>query len=80
MKMQGNVQDTGVQSTPEVKQKAMEHPFPKPLSLNDALTIELLTERYEGVDAAFVKFETDTHVILRVPQILRPRPNVWRQS
>lgn len=48
-----------------------ERPFRKPLSQNDALLIELVTKRYIGRDAPFVKVETETEVILRIPPHIR---------
>lgn len=44
----------------------------KPLSMNDELMIEVLTHRYEGVEAPFVRFEDETSVTLRIPKIIRP--------
>lgn len=48
-----------------------ERRFPKPLSVHDAELIELVTKRYYGVDAPFVKFDEDDAVVLRIPQVVR---------
>lgn len=60
--------------TIEDERAITERPFRKPLSLNDQLLIELVTKRYVGRDAPFVKVETETEVILRIP------PGVRRKS
>lgn len=41
----------------------------KPLTMNDRIMIELLTHKYEGVDAAFIKVEDESSVTLRIPKI-----------
>lgn len=62
------------ESEGSVTQHALEHRFPKvegKLSLNDSLTVRLLTERYEGVDDVFCAFDEPDAVVLRVPPVIR---------
>ena len=40
----------------------------KPLTPEQSLTLRLVAERYEGRDAAFVLFEDDLSVSLRIPE------------
>lgn len=47
--------------------------FQEPLDPMDELTIQLLTERYEGADGTpFMKITSEGRVTLIVPQIIRP--------
>jgi hypothetical protein len=49
--------------------------FPKPLDAEQALMIELITDRYEGAGVAqFVKVENESSVTLHVPKIIRRVP------
>lgn len=51
-----------------------ERRFPKPLTLDDERLIHLLNDRYTGMDAPFIRVETEDEVVLRVP------PGVRRKS
>jgi hypothetical protein len=49
--------------------------FPKPLDDEQALMIELITERYEGAGVAqFVRIENESTVTLHVPKVIRRIP------
>ena len=43
----------------------------KPLTLDERLLIDLLMQRYEGVDELFLKFEDEHSITLKIPRIRR---------
>ncbi len=47
------------------------HPFPKPLSIEHATIIRLLTEKYVGIEQSIQRWEDDDNVWLRLPRIKR---------
>jgi hypothetical protein len=60
-------QDENCQTVPLV--------FPKPLDEEQALMIDLITDRYEGAGVAqFVKVENESTVTLHVPRVIRRIP------
>lgn len=50
---------------------AITETWTKPLTCDERLLIDLLLQRYEGVDELFVKFEDEHTVTLKIPKIRR---------
>lgn len=50
---------------------AITETWTKPLTLDERMLIDLLMQRYEGVDELFLKFEDEHSVTLKIPRIRR---------